>query len=221
MELQSRIPGYKFLITNDQQIKSLSQVDYDPESGLVNGVRKVFSPNFDDRPQGVTIDALIIHAISLPPGEYGGKHVEKFFCNLLDSDAHPYFSEIAEIRVSSHFLINRSGELVQFVPVNKRAWHAGVSSCMGRQAVNDFSIGIELEGCDDDGFEEAQYRVLAELSGLLIAAIPSLSTKHIYGHEDIAPGRKTDPGPGFDWQNYRLALLEQDIQIAAKETESL
>jgi len=196
-------------------------VDYDPESGLVNGARKVFSPNFDDRPQGVTIDALIIHAISLPPGEYGGKHVEEFFCNQLDSDAHPYFSEIAEIRVSSHFLINRSGELVQFVPVNKRAWHAGVSRCMGRQAVNDFSIGIELEGCDDDGFEEAQYRTLAELSGLLIAAIPSLSTKHIYGHEDIAPGRKTDPGPGFDWQNYRLALLEQDIQIAAKETESL
>lgn len=196
-------------------------MDYDPESGLVNGARKVFSPNFDDRPRGVTIDALIIHAISLPPGEYGGKHVEEFFCNQLDSDAHPYFSEIAEIRVSSHFLINRSGELVQFVPVNKRAWHAGVSRCMGRQAVNDFSIGIELEGCDDDGFEEAQYRTLAELSGLLIAAIPSLSTKHIYGHEDIAPGRKTDPGPGFDWQNYRLALLEQDIQIAAKETESL
>ena len=195
--------------------------DYDPESGLVKGVRKILSPNFDDRPQGMTIDALIIHAISLPPGEYGGNHIEKFFCNQLDSDTHSYFSEIANIRVSSHFLINRSGELVQFVPVDKRAWHAGVSSCMGREAVNDFSIGIELEGRDDDGFEEVQYRVLAELSGLLIAAIQSLSTEHIYGHEDIAPGRKTDPGPGFDWKNYRLALSEQNLLVAVRETDRL
>lgn len=205
-------------MSKEHQIKSLSVTDYDSATGLVRSARQVLSSNYDDRPQGMTIDALIIHAISLPPGEYGGNHIEKFFCNQLDSHDHPYFSEIAGVRVSSHFFINRSGELVQFVPVDKRAWHAGVSCCMGRDAVNDFSIGIELEGCDDDGFEEVQYRALAELSGLLIAAIPSLSTEHIYGHEDIAPGRKTDPGPGFDWLNYRLALSEQSLLIAAKET---
>lgn len=205
-------------MSKEHQIKSLSVTDYDSATGLVRSARQVHSSNYDDRPQGMTIDALIIHAISLPPGEYGGNHIEKFFCNQLDSHDHPYFSEIAGVRVSSHFFINRSGELVQFVPVDKRAWHAGVSCCMGRDAVNDFSIGIELEGCDDDGFEEVQYRALAELSGLLIAAIPSLSTEHIYGHEDIAPGRKTDPGPGFDWLNYRLALSEQSLLIAAKET---
>ena len=205
-------------MSKEHQIKSLSVTDYDSATGLVRSARQVLSSNYDDRPQGMTIDALIIHAISLPPGEYGGNNIEKFFCNQLDSHDHPYFSEIAGVRVSSHFFINRSGELVQFVPVDKRAWHAGVSCCMGRDAVNDFSIGIELEGCDDDGFEEVQYRALAELSGLLIAAIPSLSTEHIYGHEDIAPGRKTDPGPGFDWLNYRLALSEQSLLIAAKET---
>jgi AmpD protein len=202
--------------TNEHQTKPLSPADYDSATGLVRSARQVISPNYDDRPEGVAIEALIIHAISLPPGKYGGLHVEKFFCNQLGIDEHPYFSEIAGIRVSAHFFISRSGELVQFVPVHKRAWHAGVSHCMGRDAVNDFSIGIELEGCDDDGFEEVQFSTLAKLSGLLIAVIPSLSTEHIYGHEDIAPGRKTDPGPGFNWQEYRLALSNQDYQMAIK-----
>jgi len=199
-------------------MKQMNQhADFDPETGLVKWARQVNSPNFDDRPQGMSIDALIIHAISLPPGEYGGGHIEQFFCNQLDREGHSYFSEIAGIKVSAHFFINRSGELVQFVPVHKRAWHAGVSCCMGREAVNDFSVGIELEGCDDDEFEEAQYRTLVELTHLLTSSIPSLSSKHIYGHEEIAPGRKTDPGPGFDWQAYRLAVSEKEFQIANNE----
>ena len=203
-------------------MKQMNQyADYDPETGLVKQARQVNSPNFDDRPEGVSIDALIIHAISLPPGEYGGNHIEKFFCNQLEKAGHSYFAEIAEIKVSAHFFINRSGELVQFVPVHKRAWHAGVSLCMGREAVNDFSIGIELEGCDDDGFEEAQYRTLVQLTHLLISCIPALSSEQIFGHEDIAHGRKTDPGPGFNWQAYRSALSEKEFKIAIKEHDDL
>jgi len=203
-------------------MKQMNQhADYDPETGLVKQARQVISPNFDDRPEGASIDALIIHAISLPPGEYGGNHIEKFFCNQLEKAGHSYFAEIADIKVSAHFFINRSGELVQFVPVHKRAWHAGVSCCMGREAVNDFSIGIELEGCDDDGFEEAQYRTLVELTHLLISSIPALSSEQIFGHEEISPGRKTDPGPGFNWQAYRSALSEKEFQVAVKEHDDL
>lgn len=203
-------------------MKQMNQdADYDPETGLVKQARQVISPNFDDRPEGMSIDALIIHAISLPPGEYGGNHIEKFFCNQLEKAGHSYFSEIADIKVSAHFFINRSGELVQFVPVHKRAWHAGVSCCMGREAVNDFSIGIELEGCDDDGFEEAQYHTLVELTHLLISSIPALSSEQIFGHEEIAPGRKTDPGPGFNWQSYRSALSAKEFQVAVKEHDEL
>lgn len=203
-------------------MKQMNQyADFDPETGLVKQARQVNSPNFDDRPQGVPIDALIIHAISLPPGEYGGCYIEKFFCNELEREGHSYFAEIADIKVSAHFFINRNGELVQFVPVHKRAWHAGVSCCMGREAVNDFSIGIELEGCDDDGFEEAQYRTLVELTDSLISGIPALSIEHIYGHEDIAPGRKTDPGPGFNWQAYRAALSERAFQVADNKRDGL
>jgi AmpD protein len=197
------------------------QDDYDPATGLVRYARQVSSPNYDARPEKADIEALIIHAISLPPHIYGGNFVEQFFCNQLEKEAHPYFAEIAEIKVSSHFFIHRSGELVQFVPVHQRAWHAGASCCMGREAVNDFSIGIELEGCDDDTFEDAQYQTLIKLTHTLISAIPTLSAKHIYGHADIAPGRKTDPGPGFDWQIYRLALSSQDFQVASKDSESL
>ena len=182
----------------------------DPESGLHLAARQVPSPNYDDRPPGVSIEALIIHAISLPPGEFGGGFIEDFFCNRLAIDKHPYFAEIAGLRVSSHFFITRQGELVQFVPVHKRAWHAGVSCCMGREAVNDFSVGIELEGCDENTFTDVQYEVLDELTRTLVRDIGSLSIDNIYGHSDIAPGRKTDPGPGFDWERYRLALHEQD-----------
>jgi AmpD protein len=180
----------------------------DPDTGLLHGARQVPSPNADERPPGCTIDALIIHAISLPPREYGNDFIERFFQNRLPREVHPYFEEIHDVCVSAHFLIRRNGEIVQFVPVNKRAWHAGVSVCMGREAANDFSIGIELEGCDDMGFEESQYESLETLSRALIDAIPTLSGKHVYGHSDIAPGRKTDPGPHFDWQRYRQALAK-------------
>ena len=191
------------------------------EKGTLSMARQVPSPNFDERPPGVNIEALIIHAISLPPGQYGGDFVEQFFCNQLERDQHSYFAEISELKVSSHFFIHRSGELVQFVPIDKRAWHAGASCCMGREAVNDFSIGVELEGCDDDDFESAQYQTLVELTRTLISVIPTLSTEHIYGHADIAPGRKTDPGPGFDWQSYRSALSTQGFLVASKDNESL
>ena len=180
--------------------------DLNADSGLVTGARQVPSPNYDARPQGVEIEALIIHAISLPPGQFGGGYIEQFFCNQLAAGLHPYFAEIAELKVSAHFLIHRSGELVQFVPVHQRAWHAGVSCCMGRESVNDFSIGIELEGCDEESFEDAQYDTLYSLTRVLIESIPTLSAENIYGHSDISPGRKTDPGPGFDWLRYRYAL---------------
>ena len=178
----------------------------DPVTGLIEGVRQVPSPNFDDRPAGCAVDVIIIHAISLPPHEFGDDYIEQFFQNRLPADAHPYFEEIHEMRVSAHFLIKRSGEIVQFVPVSKRAWHAGQSHCLGRDAVNDFSVGIELEGCDDIPFESVQYAALEALSQLLIETMPDLTVENIFGHSDIAPGRKTDPGPCFDWQRYRLAL---------------
>jgi len=177
------------------------------ERGAVSTAKQVPSLNCDDRLEGMDIEAIIIHAISLPPGKYEGEYVEQFFCNGLDEDAYPYFVEIAGVKVSSHFYIRRNGELVQFVSVDKRAWHAGASCCMGREAVNDFSIGIELEGCDEDVFEDVQYQTLVELTRTLISAIPTLSVEHIYGHADIAPGRKTDPGPGFDWKHYREKLI--------------
>jgi len=176
------------------------------EKGVISIAKQIPSPNCDDRPEGMDIEVIIIHAISLPPHEYGEEYVEQFFCNQLDSSEHLYFDEISDVKVSSHFYIRRDGKLVQFVPVSKRAWHAGPSSCMGREAVNDFSIGIELEGCDDDGFEDVQYQTLIDLTQALVSGIPTLTAENIYGHADIAPDRKTDPGPGFDWQRYRLAL---------------
>ena len=195
-------------MTNDQSMIELNTV-----SGLVSGARQVPSPNYDARPAGMAVEALIIHAISLPPGQFGDSYIEQFFCNQLDREAHPYFEEIAELKVSAHFLITRSGELVQFVPVHQRAWHAGVSCCMGREAVNDFSIGIELEGCDEEHFEDAQYETLEKLTHCLTEAIPTLSAENIYGHSDIAPGRKTDPGPGFDWPRYRVALNTRENKM--------
>ena len=200
---------------------ALPHMSFDHETGLLPVARQIISPNFDERPDGELIEALIIHAISLPPGQYGGAYVEQFFCNQLDAEEDPYFTAIADTKVSSHLLILRRGELIQFVTTHQRAWHAGLSCCMGRDAVNDFSIGIELEGCDDDTFESAQYQTLIELTRTLISAIPTLSQKHIYGHADIAPGRKTDPGPGFDWPAYRLALSSQDYQVAESENNRL
>lgn len=164
---------------------------------------RVASPNHDARPSGVAIDLLVIHAISLPPGSFGGPGIEQLFTNRLDPAAHPYYREVAALRVSSHFLIRRDGSLVQFVPCGRRAWHAGVSVWRGRERCNDFSIGVELEGTDEQPFEDAQYTRLAALTQALRSRYP---VTDIAGHADIAPGRKTDPGPYFDWARYRGAL---------------
>ena len=164
--------------------------------GWLDGVRRVESPNCDDRPAGTEITLLVVHSISLPPGEYGGDSIERLFTNRLDPDSHPYFREIEGLKVSAHFLVRRDGRLIQFVPVYQRAWHAGASSWRGRKACNDFSIGVELEGSDDAPFEEAQYQALEELIARLRSALP---LRDIAAHSDVAPGRKTDPGPGFAW----------------------
>lgn len=181
-------------------------LNIDPITGLLRGVRYVATPNHDERPLDCDIDAIIIHAISLPPGCFGGSEIEQFFCNCLDAKQHPYFEEISHLKVSTHFLIKRDGELVQFVPVTKRAWHAGESLCLERPRVNDFSLGIELEGCDKMVFDQRQYDVLVPLTRCLFKVFPNLSPDRVFGHRDIAPGRKSDPGPHFDWTAYRAAI---------------
>ncbi len=178
----------------------------DLASGLLDAARQQPSPNCDARPAGVTPDLIVIHGISLPPGEYGGPWIDALFTNTLDPAVHPYFRDIHQLRVSSHLLIRRDGELVQYVPLHLRAWHAGVSCHDGRERCNDFSIGIELEGSDDGPYEAVQYQVLGEAIRALRTAYPSLAAGQIVGHSDIAPGRKTDPGPCFDWPRL-LALL--------------
>ena len=161
------------------------------------GVRVVASPNCDLRPPGAAVELIVVHAISLPPNQFGGPAIEALFSNRLDPAAHPYFAEVARLEVSAHFLIRRDGELIQFVPCSMRAWHAGESAWRGRTRCNDFSIGIELEGCDSMPFEDAQYHALERL-------LAELRRHHaieaVAGHSDIAPGRKTDPGPHFDWR---------------------
>jgi AmpD protein len=178
----------------------------DPELGLLDGARYTPSPNYDLRPDGMGIDVLIIHNISLPPGQFGGPGIEQLFCNTLDCRAHPFYRDLEGLTVSSHLLIRRDGEIIQFVPFHLRAWHAGQSYCEGRARVNDFSIGIELEGTDFVPFDEAQYRVLRDVTRAIMARYPAITPSRIYGHSDIAPGRKTDPGPFFDWQRYRATL---------------
>lgn len=167
------------------------------EQGWVTPARRVASPNCDARPPDARIRLLVIHNISLPPGEFGGPWVEALFTNRLDAQAHPYFAGIAQLRVSAHFLIRRDGDLVQFVPCQARAWHAGESSWRGQARCNDFSVGVELEGSDHTPFAAAQYACLNRLIAALRAAYPELVD--IAGHADVAPGRKTDPGPYFDW----------------------
>jgi AmpD protein len=166
-------------------------------------MRIVDSPNQDDRPPGVAITLVVLHSISLPPGEYGGEHIERLFTNRLDPAAHPYFREVHALKVSSHFLVRRGGEVVQFVPLERRAWHAGASSWRGRARCNDFSVGIELEGTDDSPFEDTQYAALALL---LMDLQTKLPLRDIVGHSEIAPGRKTDPGARFDWPRLLAAL---------------
>ena len=171
--------------------------------GRVDAARYIASPNCDERPPGEAITLLVIHSISLPPREFGGDAILRLFTNDLDCAAHPYYPSLAGMKVSAHFLIRRTGELLQFVPCTKRAWHAGVSAWRGRGGCNDYSIGIELEGADDMPFAEPQYRVLAELARALRASHPIAD---IVGHCDIAPVRKTDPGPSFDWARFRDSI---------------
>lgn len=170
--------------------------------GWLEGVRRVPSPNCDARPEGEAVTLAVIHNISLPPGEFGGPGVERLFTNRLDPAAHPYYPAIADLRVSSHFFIRRDGDLIQFVPCSLRAWHAGVSRWQGRERCNDFSVGIELEGTDEEPFTDAQYDALNSLLGMLRVAYPIAG---VVGHSDIAPGRKTDPGPYFDWSRVTTA----------------
>jgi N-acetyl-anhydromuramoyl-L-alanine amidase len=164
--------------------------------GLAHPCTIIPSPNTDDRPENMDTDMIVIHNISLPPNEFGGPGIVQLFTNQLNPEEHPYYAGIAHLKVSSHFLIRRQGELIQFVSCNQRAWHAGVSSWQGRERCNDFSIGIELEGADNEAFNEAQYLTLQTL---ILALQQRYPIKHIVGHSDIAPGRKTDPGPFFDW----------------------
>lgn len=169
--------------------------------GLLPAARFIASPNCDERPVDTDITMVVVHNISLPPRQYGSNDVTALFTNRLDPDAHPYFAGICQNRVSAHFFIRRDGQLVQFVPCLQRAWHAGLSSWQGRERCNDFSVGIELEGCDTEDFEEVQYAVLNKLLAALLQAYPITD---VVGHADIAPGRKTDPGPCFDWSKITI-----------------
>jgi N-acetyl-anhydromuramoyl-L-alanine amidase len=169
-------------------------------AGVATPARQIRSPNCDERPEGTVVDLLVIHNISLPPGMFGGDAIIQLFTNRLDAAAHPYFATIAHLKVSSHFLIRRDGELLQFVPCMQRAWHAGMSRWQDRDRCNDFSIGVELEGTDELPYTVAQYTVLARLTRAVGRRYPIAS---MVGHNDIAPGRKTDPGPAFDWTRFR------------------
>ena len=177
----------------------------DPASGWCDGVHRCPSPNFNERPGG-EVSLLVIHNISLPPGQFATGKVQAFFQNRLDVTEHPYFESIKALRVSAHFLIERDGQITQFVSCLDRAWHAGISSFEGREACNDFSLGIELEGTDDQPFTDAQYQALIALTRQLQQHYPQITPQRICGHSDVAPGRKTDPGPCFDWGRFRREL---------------
>ena len=172
-------------------------------AGFLDTTQFIASPNCDERPAGTEINLLVIHNISFPPNEFGGNGVIELFTNQIDLDAHPYYQSLQGLKVSSHFFIRRDGSIIQFVPCNLRAWHAGVSYWQGKEKCNDFSIGIELEGSDTTPFTEAQYAALIAMTKCLRDHYP---IRHITGHSDIAPGRKTDPGPHFDWERYAAEL---------------
>ncbi|MEO6186206.1 MAG: 1,6-anhydro-N-acetylmuramyl-L-alanine amidase AmpD [Steroidobacteraceae bacterium] len=175
-------------------------------TGLLEGVRQVCSPHQDARPDGIAADLIVMHGISLPPGEFGGPWIEQLFNGQRLPDFHPYFATVQGMRVSAHLLVRRDGEIVQFVPFHRRAWHAGASRFEGRTACNDFSIGIEMEGADASPYEAAQYHAAAVAIRALLHAYPTLAASRLVGHSDIAPGRKTDPGESFDWAALREAL---------------
>lgn len=172
-------------------------------TGLASGARSIPSPNCDDRPGGEAVRLVVIHNISLPPGKFGGGDIVRLFCDKLDCSAHPYYEALRGLRVSAHFLVRRSGEVLQFVPCTRRAWHAGESAWRGRARCNDFSVGIELEGADTIPYSDRQYAALTALTAALSRAYP---IEDVVGHADIAPGRKTDPGPAFDWPRFRALL---------------
>jgi len=179
------------------------------ESGVVGGALQVPSPNFNGRPENESVSLLVLHNISLPPAQFGGGYVERFFQNQLPVDDHPYFEEIKALQVSAHLFIARDGAVTQFVNLNARAWHAGLSQFDGRDQCNDFSIGIELEGTDDQPFTDTQYAVLVDLTKAIQLAYPEINSDRIAGHSDIAPGRKTDPGPCFDWPRFRKGIGQE------------
>ena len=181
-------------------------LNLDPTGNWFDDARRVPSPNFDSRPSDGGVDLIVVHGISLPPGEFGGPHIERLFCNRLDPHAHDCFRTIADLKVSAHLLIRRDGGLVQFVALSDRAWHAG-ESCFGdRDRCNDFSIGIELEGTDCTPYEAAQYERLGDVCRALMHRWPAIGSDRVVGHSDIAPDRKTDPGPAFDWRRLRNLL---------------
>lgn len=183
----------------------MSEMNLMLENGWLPAARQLLSPHQNERPHG-EVSLLVVHGISLPPGEFGGPWIDDLFLGRLDPQAHPYFAEIASLQVSAHCLIRRDGEVVQYVSFDARAWHAGVSSFDGRTACNDFAIGIELEGTDTSGYTKEQYLSLAAVTRTLLDHYPQLTPERIVGHRDIAPGRKTDPGDGFDWPLYRCLL---------------
>jgi AmpD protein len=194
------------LKTNPQTSESAAEGSASWDNGWYRFARRCDSPNFGPRPSSTQVDLLVIHSISLPPGVYGGDEVQALFTNRLDWSTHPYFNQIEGLQVSAHFYIRRTGQIWQFVSCNDRAWHAGVSHYRGSDNCNDHSIGIELEGVEGDSFEPAQYEAMAALLPSLIQRYP---IQHLAGHEHIAPGRKTDPGAGFDW-----ALLQKILALA-------
>lgn len=175
-------------------------------AGWLDGAVRRPSPNQDARPDPADVSLLVIHGISLPPAEFGGPWIDALFGNRLDLAAHPYFARLAGLAVSAHALIRRDGEVIQYVPFDARAWHAGASCFAGRERCNDFSIGIELEGTDDLPYTDAQYDALAWVARAVMQAYPAITPERIAGHCDIAPGRKTDPGPAFDWPRFRASI---------------
>lgn len=185
----------------------------DPLTGLLRGARQLPSANQDERPAGVVPSLVIVHGISLPPGRFGGPHIDRLFTNRLKPHGHPFFRHLAGLRVSSHLLIRRDGRVTQYVPIHRRAWHAGKSSWRGRTQCNDFSIGIELEGTDDVPYTAVQYRRLAAAVRALRRVIPSLRRAPVVGHSTVAPGRKTDPGPAFDWARLRALLKPRPARL--------
>lgn len=177
--------------------------------GWLRGVRHLPSTNCNPRPANACVDLLVIHNISLPPNQFGGGYVDQLFCNTLDCNAHPYFEQLRELRVSAHFFIRRNGDVTQFVSLDQRAWHAGVSQWLGRENCNDFSVGIELEGTDTIPYTDEQYTALQKIAREVMQYFPAITVDRIVGHSDIAPSRKTDPGAAFDWQRFSNSLASK------------